>query len=986
MFWRFGGYANTSAVDTLLEKQDVTLEELLDESDLIQELKQHNTKLIEYLREDKILERLLEYVVAPKLENVASEEAETEDKGKEPESKGKETLFTISRSGSENGEDEKEKKRNRYAYVAAEILSSDNWSICEALMENQALLRKFWDFLKLPPPLDPLQASYFTKVNEALLDKKTEEMLDLFKSLEGAVKNMLQHVDSPMVMDLLLKIISLEKAEGGQGIVDWLHSQNLMPILLSFLSSEHSWATQTSAGDFLKAIITISANASQNEQSCIGPNELTRQLVSQPCIEKLISDMLKGGNPLTVGVGIVIEVIRKNNSDYDPDVGAEANSIPSSRDPIYLGTLLRMFAQRVPDFMELILSPNHTIGGGDGPVTIKRKELRAAFGGKIEPLGFDRFKTCELMAELLHCSNMGLLNEVGSEEFVRARDAERERLKGEGKLGVSSILPGQSDEDLTMKSSTQTRLGSPEGLRKLEVQNASDDDGFEEVTHAADLGDDAKDDFDEKPEVEDLLSPPKPETPLAFIDKDDDEFVDEPLSSPRLHTEEEPPQPKQIEEPHMMTTPLSPTSALTEQVQAFDLESDTPMVDAHTEESSSTPADSTKNSPQSPEEPAESAPLPPTEEKLIEPESLVSAPVLAQEPMDEMSPEDKPAPLFAKKSEPSPEAPTEQPPASNASIESMDTTMGEAGDSSNSVLMNTEEQPQHSYVEVPANAVVGDFLKMQFVEHKVVPTILDFFFRFPWNNFLHNVVYDVVQQVFNGPMDRGFNRSLAIDLFETGNITMRIVDGQKKSDEAQAKNKMRLGYMGHLTLIAEEVVKFTERHPPELLSESVLEKVMNGEWITYVEVTLAETRERDNAILGGVRPDMSVGPRQAVMNAVNAANNFGGASSALTEAGLNGSAGLDSIDLANGNGATGFALSGTLLSGFGSSSDEEDDEMDEDNDDDGSRNNSSAAEVGHSVPPAPNLDKFDDEEVDYEYLEQLDRETPLFPEGEIRYP
>jgi SIT4-associating protein SAP185/190 len=232
-------------------------------------------------------------------------------------------------------------------------------------------------------------------------------------------------------------------------------------------------------------------------------------------------------------------------------------------------------------------------------------------------------------------------------------------------------------------------------------------------------------------------------------------------------------------------------------------------------------------------------------------------------------------------------------------------------------------------------------------------------------------------------MDRGFNRSLAIDLFETGDITMRIVDGQKKSDEAQEKHKMRLGYMGHLTLIAEEVVKFTERHPPELLSDSVLEKVMKGEWITYVEVTLAETRERDNAILGGVRPDMSVGPRQAVMNAVNAANNFGGASSALAEAGLNGAAGLDSIDLANGNGTTGFALSGgTLLSGFGSSSDEDDDEMDEDNEEE--PRNSSAAEVGHSVPPAPNLDKFDDDEVDYEYLEQLDRETPLFPEGGVR--
>ena len=222
MFWRFGGYANVSTIDTILEKPDISLEELLDEGDLIQELKQHNSKLIEYLREDKILERLLDYVVAPKIDTLAVEPAEDPEKDPEtdPEAKGKEVSFLGSRGTSEGDEDEKEKKRNRYAYVAAEVLSSDNWSICEALMENQALLRKFWDFLRLAPPLDPLQASYFTKVNEALLDKKTDKMLDLFKSLDGAVKNMLQHVDSPMVMDLLLKIISLEKADGGQGIVD----------------------------------------------------------------------------------------------------------------------------------------------------------------------------------------------------------------------------------------------------------------------------------------------------------------------------------------------------------------------------------------------------------------------------------------------------------------------------------------------------------------------------------------------------------------------------------------------------------------------------------------------------------------------------------------------------------------------------------------------------------------------------------------------
>lgn len=221
MFWRFGGYAQVSTIDTLLDKQDVTLEELLSEGDLIQELKSHNTKLIEYLREDSVLEKLLEYVVATKLEPIATddydaEEKKNNEKAKEPE----ERVFGRPVSASGEDEDKAEKDRNRYAYVAAEILSSDSWSLTAALLENEALLRKFWKFLERPTPLDPLQAGYFTKVNEALFDKKTEEMLELFKSIPDVVKNMLSHVDSPMIMDLLLKAISLEKAEGGQGIAD----------------------------------------------------------------------------------------------------------------------------------------------------------------------------------------------------------------------------------------------------------------------------------------------------------------------------------------------------------------------------------------------------------------------------------------------------------------------------------------------------------------------------------------------------------------------------------------------------------------------------------------------------------------------------------------------------------------------------------------------------------------------------------------------
>nr|XP_036588178.1 sit4 phosphatase-associated protein [Colletotrichum truncatum]KAF6799319.1 sit4 phosphatase-associated protein [Colletotrichum truncatum] len=1005
MFWRFGGYANISTIDTILEKPDFTVEDLLDESDLIQELKQHNTKLIEYLREDKVLKTLLEYVVAPKLEPVATPEADdTTD-----ETKGKARLLPFSRprassraTDTDNEEEEQEKKRNRYAYVAAEVLSSDTWSIYEALMENLPLIREFWQFLKRPTPLDPLQASYFTKVNEALFDKKTEEMVVLLKSLPDAVSDLLRHVECPMIMDLLLKIIALDRTEGGQGVVEWLYSQDVVPTLLTCLSPEHSWVVQTAAGDFIKAIITISANASQNEQQCIGPNELTRQLVSQPCVEQLIKYMLGGGNPLTVGVGIIIEVIRKNNSDYDPDVGSESNSLPSSRDPIYLGTLLRLFAQHVPDFVNLIMN-----------TPVQKQRLESTFGEKIEPLGFDRFKTCELMAELLHCSNMGLLNEVGSEDLIASRDAERERLRTEGKLSPNRGEDAPSTDDLTM------RIGhsSPEEGRRLEVTNISDDDGFEEVEPSREMNEDTSHEFVKAEEEIPVAAPAS-----SFLDRDEDDFVDEPLSSPRLNVADDKIKEQRFDDPDLIVAPLSPTKKPTsDEDLAAAAESKTDQTDkpkdaeAKTEASASkektteagdskadvkadvkaekTAEDATtvkveelslddkadqsalseESSQKGDESDSSVVYTPSATESEAKTEPAEAAPAAADVPKFTAHPEDVPAPLFAKsgaasesqdsKSEdkeidpatvPVPEAPV-APPVPEVPEAPVPPGAGEQPPA-------VPERPDPNTVK----PVVGDYLKMQFVEYRVVPTILSFFFAYPWNNFLHNVVYDIVQQVFNGPMDRGYNPTLAVSLFEAADVTTAIINGQLASDESQAKMKTRMGYMGHLTLIAEEVVKFTERHPPELLSETVLERVMDPRWISYVEGALAETRERDNAILGGVRPEVALGNRAGMsgngLAAVglsglgNSYSNSGGntGSSALADAGLNGNMDLQDN---SGNGIGPFAISsGTLMSGFGSSSDEED-EGEEENDEDVNNEVSDVLSEFHELEP-PALDPW----------------------------
>ncbi|KAF4595035.1 SIT4 phosphatase-associated protein [Ophiocordyceps camponoti-floridani] len=925
MFWRFGGYANISTIDAILDKPDFTLEELLDEGDFMPQLKQHNSKLMEYLREDKALNELLDCVVAPKHEPFETPE---ESAAADDDAKGRSRLVPFSRPrassrADEDDGDEHEKRRNRYALLACDVLCSEHWSICEALPENHHCISRFWLFLSRPAPLDPLQASYFTKVNELLFEKKTEDMMLLFQTLPDVVPDLLRHVECPMIMDLLLKIIAMDRAEGGHGIVEWLYSKDIIPGLLSCLDPSNSWVVQTAAGDFIKAIITISANASQNEQQCIGPNELTRQLVSKPCVERLIGYMLGGGNPLTVGVGIVIEVIRKNNSDYDPDVDSETNTVPSGRDPIYLGTLLRLFADNVPNFMNLIMN---------GPS--RRHGLASTFGEKLEPLGFDRFKTCELMAELLHCSNMGLLNEAGSERLIASRDAQRQRLRAEGKLWPQKE-EDRSADDLTMRM-PQT---SPDEARRLEITNADDD--FEEVEPSREMSEDTSHEF-VKAENDMAAAPP-----ASFLERDDDDFMDEPLVSPQPPFFGVQVRQEALDDPDLIVAPLSPSKIKPPRI----IETD--ASEAPSPEPDKGDADEARGSPApeaTPEATFEAKPEVPT----VSTSDTGLKAQAGSAGYDGLSPhpEDTPPPLFsAPDVVRSPQGEADGPaepqdgPQAEADAEAM---TAEAANPEAS--LEEERTVDESKEEVSTSeAVVGDFLKMQFVDYDVVPAILSFFFAYPWNNFLHNVVYDVVQQVFNGPMDRGFNPTLAVSLFKAADITTAIIKGQHASDVSQAQTKTRMGYMGHLTLIAEEVVKFTERHPPELLSEMVLDKVMSQDWVNYVEGALAETRERDNAILGGVRPDMAMGPRGSIggngLAGVGLANIGGGvgpASNALAEAGLNG--GVEPVDGGGGgsgggggNGANSlgpFAISGgTLMSGFGSSSDEEDEEGEGDDED-----------------------------------------------------
>lgn len=141
-------------------------------------------------------------------------------------------------------------------------------------------------------------------------------------------------------------------------------------------------------------------------------------------------------------ISVIIELIRKNNSDYfepylfhnirnrlvrvqqhtstgnDRDMLEEAmRDLVDRMGIVHLGGMLDRFSERLDTFQELLTNPRSIVSFCFAVIMKCSKVF--TFGqtgsvsttvGSIIPLTIERFRICELYAELLHCSNMALLN------------------------------------------------------------------------------------------------------------------------------------------------------------------------------------------------------------------------------------------------------------------------------------------------------------------------------------------------------------------------------------------------------------------------------------------------------------------------------------------------------------------------------------------------------------------------------------------------
>ncbi|XP_047599373.1 serine/threonine-protein phosphatase 6 regulatory subunit 2 isoform X4 [Lutra lutra] len=365
MFWKFD-LNTTSHVDKLLDREDVTLRELMDEDDVLQECKAQNQKLLGFLCRQHCMEELVSLITRdPPL-------------------------------------DMEEKVRFKYPNTACELLTCDVPQINDRLGGDETLLNLLYDFLDHEPPLNPLLASFFSKTIGNLIARKTEQVIQFLKKKDGFVGLVLKHLGTSALMDLLLRLVScVEPAGLRRDVLHWLNEEKIIQRLVQLIHPSQDEDRQSNASQTLCDIIRLGREQGSQLQEAPEPDPLLAVLESQDCVERLLKNMFDGDRTescLVSGTQVLLTLLETRRAGTEGLVdsfsqGLEGLCTVSS-------SVLHGIEPRLKDFHQLLLSPP------------KKEAILTTIGVLEEPLGNARLHGARLMAALLHTNTPGINQEL----------------------------------------------------------------------------------------------------------------------------------------------------------------------------------------------------------------------------------------------------------------------------------------------------------------------------------------------------------------------------------------------------------------------------------------------------------------------------------------------------------------------------------------------------------------------------------------------
>ncbi|KAH0715556.1 hypothetical protein KY285_009244 [Solanum tuberosum] len=365
MFWKLPVLSSCSPVEAVLDKENFTLEELLDEEEIIQECKALNSRLINFLRERTQVEQLLHYIVE------------------------------------EPSEDADSKRTFKFPFIACEIFTCEIDVILKTLVDDEELMNMLFSFLEPSRPHSALLAGYFSKVVICLMVRKTAALMNYVQAHHDVFQQMVDLIGITSIMEVLVRLVGADDHmyPTTMDVMQWLTESNLLEMIVDKLSPSCSPEVHANAAESLCAITRNT------------PSPLATKLSSPSFVARIFGHALEDSHSkssLVHSLSVCISLL-------DPK-----RSIPSSM--MYSFRNQQMYESPVhvdPDTIDAMLPK---LGGLLELLNVSSDEkvLPTTYGELRPPLGKHRLKIVEFISVLLKTGN-----EVAERELISSGTIER---------------------------------------------------------------------------------------------------------------------------------------------------------------------------------------------------------------------------------------------------------------------------------------------------------------------------------------------------------------------------------------------------------------------------------------------------------------------------------------------------------------------------------------------------------------------------------
>ncbi|XP_034481011.1 serine/threonine-protein phosphatase 6 regulatory subunit 3 isoform X2 [Drosophila innubila] len=376
MFWD-KGYAPSANIEALLEKESSTVEEFLDEEDILQECKTLKKNLVNYLTRPEVIRRLVELITT------------------------------------EPSEDVPMAQRFRYANMSCEILTLGLPSLDEKLLSDAETLQLLYSYLEKKPPLNPLLSSFFSKTFSMLFTKKPEQdwflyqqmclqLLEYIKSQKNFLDFICNHFDTPVIPDLIMQM--MKDIDGGQlkrNLYEWLTEDKIVERLIAILRNPQETDKHANVADFFCDLITQGRLMRQTEQendsfepAFDGSNPILRNIESVQTIEALLNVILEPNaleSSILSGISVVLTLIKPITFTDEPN--SDRQRLLQKREREFhlevQETVITVIAPRLQEFVHVLKNPP------------AKPSLETTAAVLSPPFGKTRLQVCRVFTALL---------------------------------------------------------------------------------------------------------------------------------------------------------------------------------------------------------------------------------------------------------------------------------------------------------------------------------------------------------------------------------------------------------------------------------------------------------------------------------------------------------------------------------------------------------------------------------------------------------